>query len=488
MAIKDVVSKNYSEMGSGSRMMLFLGMGLIVILFVGLLVLVFNKQYEVLFSDLESHDASTIISELESNKIEYKLENNGRTILVQEQDVHKTRLNVVNSVPALSGGVGFEIFDKDDFGTTEFAQKINYQRALQGELARTIMALNEVKFARVHLVLPDSSIFKRKNNESRASVTLMVRAGQSLDQDQVTGIQKLVASSTPGLKPSNVTILDQKGVTLIAQESDEYNTTMASKKLHRKQEIESYLTKKAQTVLDQAFGAARAHVTIDVALDFNNIKKTRQQVIPPNDDGSNIYHKKEVRMKGNKKQQSDTSRSTVEIDYELSKEVEEIVSTPGSINRMSIAIVLPEGLSAEQHNYIRMIVGNAVGYDRDRGDLIALSSVMEQSFAAKPEQTTPMTPVAGTTVETTSMAEQYDNQYLSWAATKTGYLVTFATKNPVMTFFAIAGLLMLLILMLLILMFRPKAPAASKSSVNISEEERHQLLSDIKNWLAAEGK
>ena len=155
-----------------------------------------------------------MIEELDRMKVPYRLDDGGGSILVPEELVHKTRLQLVGKNLPLHGAVGFEIFNNTDFGMTEFTQKVNYQRALQGELTRTIMALEEVQSARVHLALPESSLFKREQSRPKASVALAVRPGQSLARDQVAGIQRLVAAAVPGIDADDVTVLDQKGVTL----------------------------------------------------------------------------------------------------------------------------------------------------------------------------------------------------------------------------------------------------------------------------------
>src|SRR5262249_51636316 len=144
----------------------------------------------------------------------YRLENDGTTILVDKSQVHALRLKLLGKSGTLKSAVGFEIFNNTDFGMTEFAQKINYQRALQGELARTIQSLDEVKNARVRLVLPESGLFKKSGQKPKASITLAIKEGRSLAPEQVVGIQRLVAAAVPEIEPSAVTIADQRGVTL----------------------------------------------------------------------------------------------------------------------------------------------------------------------------------------------------------------------------------------------------------------------------------
>jgi len=141
---------------------LVVGLIVIVLVTLGAVYWALSGSYAVLFKDLEDRDAAAVVSELEESKVPFKLKDGGRTILVPEDSVHRIRLQTMSSDARLTGGVGFELFDSSDFGMTEFVQKINYQRALQGELTRTIASLDEIKYARVHLVMPESSIFRQE--------------------------------------------------------------------------------------------------------------------------------------------------------------------------------------------------------------------------------------------------------------------------------------------------------------------------------------
>lgn len=186
--------------------------------------LVLRKPYDVLFTDLRPMDAATIVAELDKKKIPYRLQDGGGTILVPENLVDATRLNVMSSDLPLKGMVGFELFNKSDMGLTEFAQKINYQRALQGELARTIMTMDAVDTARVHLSLTEPTIFRDDRVPPKASVTILTRPGKVLTAGAVRGVQRLVAAAVPELELANVVVLDKRGEVL----SGEYMPELAS--------------------------------------------------------------------------------------------------------------------------------------------------------------------------------------------------------------------------------------------------------------------
>src|SRR6185295_9479745 len=167
----------------------------------------FRDHYQPLFTELDPRDAAAIAAELERQKVPYRVASDGTMLLVPEEAVHTTRLKVMGKGLDLKGTVGFEIFNSTDFGMTEFAQKINYQRALQGELARSIMALDEVKNARVHLVLPESGLLRRSSVKPKASVTLSMRNERRLRPEQIQGIQRLVAAAVPEMDAAAVTVL-----------------------------------------------------------------------------------------------------------------------------------------------------------------------------------------------------------------------------------------------------------------------------------------
>ncbi|KSB91863.1 hypothetical protein AS593_07510 [Caulobacter vibrioides] len=187
------------------------GVAVLATAFAALYFFALRKPYGVLFTDLRTMDAATIVADLDKRKIPYRLENGGATILVPQDVVDATRLEVMGADLPLKGAVGFELFNKSDMGLTEFAQKINYQRALQGELARTIMSMDGVDAARVHLTIPEQTIFREDRRPPKASVTITPRKGAVLSALTVKGVQRLVAAAVPELDTADVVILDEHG-------------------------------------------------------------------------------------------------------------------------------------------------------------------------------------------------------------------------------------------------------------------------------------
>ena len=173
-----------------------------------------RTEYSVLFSRLTEADAAGIVTELKKQKVDYQLADGGTTIRVPAPRVHDIRLALMSSGTPIAGGVGFEIFDRQGLGATEQSQRVSFQRALQGELARTVGALDGVEQARVHLVLPESTLFRRDRQEARASVSLKLEPGVVLQREQIFGIQRLMAAAVPGLDIGRVVVTDQHGLTL----------------------------------------------------------------------------------------------------------------------------------------------------------------------------------------------------------------------------------------------------------------------------------
>jgi flagellar M-ring protein FliF len=368
----------WSGVSAQRRVGLIVGLVLIVAATAMLGTWSLSKNYETLFSDLSEQNASTMVAELDRMKVPYRLESGGTRITVPQEVVHKTRLTLAGKNLPLNGAVGFEIFNNSDFGMTEFTQKVNYQRALQGELTRTIMALEEVQSARVHLVLPESSLFKRDQNRSKASVTLAVKPGHALAQDQVMGIQRLVSAAVPGIEAGDVTVIDQRGATL--SHRTDVGSDAGFGQLDTKRRVEEHLARKVSTMLDRAFGPGQGVVSVDVALNFDQIKVTTEEVLgskgaPDAQPAGVVTRERQTnRETPNGKNAADVNASVVstETDYQTGRRVEQLVSAPGSIKRIQIGVVVPPGVPQDRLERIQQVVSMAAGLDRVRGDAIAV--------------------------------------------------------------------------------------------------------------------
>jgi flagellar M-ring protein FliF len=210
------------------QMLLLAGVVVIVGFLLGSIYFVFLRQPDVvLFSNLRAMDAATIVAELDKKKVPYRLADDGTTILVSADKVDATRLSILSQDLPLKGSVGFELFNKSDIGLTEFAQKINYQRALQGELSRTIMAIDAVDTARVHLSLPEDTIFRDDKRSPKASIALTLKPGRNLSTGAVMGIQRMVAASVAELNAADVVVLDGEGQVISSDTSSETSTAQS---------------------------------------------------------------------------------------------------------------------------------------------------------------------------------------------------------------------------------------------------------------------
>ena len=201
------------------KQLILVGAGAVALAVLVLLIwlLILRTPMVPAFTNLKATDASLIVEELKRQKVAYRLENDGSTILVPEDQVDATRIAVLGGDLPLKGTVGFELFSKSDMGLTEFAQKINYQRALQGELARTLMSMSTVESARVHITLPETGVFQEEHRPAKASVTITPKLGTVVDGSAVIGIQRLVASAVEDLDAGNVVVLDGGGKQLSAE-------------------------------------------------------------------------------------------------------------------------------------------------------------------------------------------------------------------------------------------------------------------------------
>ncbi|OPX20274.1 MAG: flagellar M-ring protein FliF, partial [Desulfobacca sp. 4484_104] len=220
-----------------------------------LLVMISSRtDYAVLFSNLTQEDAGAIIGKLKAQKVPYQVDGGGTSIMVPKSQVYDLRLSLASEGLPQGGGVGFELFDKQTLGTTEFVQRLNFQRALQGELARTICRFPEIAEARVHIVTPKDSLFVEDQEEPSAAVVLKLRPGRTLSQAQLDGIINLVASSVEGLSPGQVTVVDMTGKILSKPQDALGAGRLTNAQIEYQQQVESALKAKVQSMLDKILG------------------------------------------------------------------------------------------------------------------------------------------------------------------------------------------------------------------------------------------
>ncbi|NOY13974.1 MAG: flagellar M-ring protein FliF [Deltaproteobacteria bacterium] len=400
-----------------ARKLSLLGVTLVSgLLFAAIIMQAQVADYSLLFANLPGRDASSVIEWLKERKIPYRLEDGGKNILVPADKVYEARIELAGS--GLSeGGVGFEIFDKQSFGMTDFAQKVNYLRALQGELIRTITSLGPVEGARVHLALPEKRLFREQQQPATAAVIIKLFSGRTLKESQLQGIIHLVAGSVEGLDAENVTVVDSSGRVLSKSRSDEMAGPMTPGMLEYQRTMERRLEIRAQSLLDRALGAGNSLVRVNADVDFDQRERV-EEALDPN--GAVVVSEQTSSEKGSAKiaggvpgvvsnlqaagtkvgtTSTPSSRTNEVVNYEMSKVVSKTVRSVGTIKTLSVSVLVADKLtpgaegagptakprSAEELKEIGKMVRTALGINDARGDLISVVSMpFESGFESEP--------------------------------------------------------------------------------------------------------
>ncbi len=349
-----------------------------------------QEQKAVLFTNLAPEDAALALEELSKQDVEADLVNGGTTILVPESAVHRLRVDLAAKGVPSSGTVGFEIFDGKQYGLTEFLQNVNFKRALEGELTKTIESLAGIHSARVHLVLPKPSIFKKLRSEPTASVVVRMGRHGNLGEMQIAGIQSLVAGSVEGLEPAKVTVIDQHGQVL-SSGIDGGTVGRSESQLALKKEVEEYLGAKAESMLSQVLGSGHSIVRVDAILNFEQIDSEREIFDPE----ATVVRSEEIDESSDP--ETGGSQESSVTNYEINRTVERIVGETGGVKLLSVAVFVdgsyalpPEGgepvyspRSDDDLNQIRRIVQTAIGLNSGRGDRI---EVVNMPFNGRVEE------------------------------------------------------------------------------------------------------
>lgn len=356
-----------------------------------------SVSYSRLYSGLSESEAGEVTTYLGDNKIPFQLSDGGKTIEVPANQVYKTRIGLAAEGLPQSANIGYSIFDQNNLGMTDFLQKLNFRRALEGELTKTIVQLSEIDAARVHIVMPAERLFKDDRKAATASVVLKLRGSGSLTRRQTNGITHLLASSVEGLEPGNVTIIDYNGNLLSSSNQHDEVASLSSSQLDVRKQVESYLQDKAQSMLDQVLGSSRAVVRVTADLNFQQLERTSEIF-----DANAPAIRSEERIKvtsivtdksqeTNESSVDDNSETTI-TNYELNKTVEHIINAMGTIERLSIAVMV-DGIynpvendageiemiyqprSQEEMDRLATIVQNSVGFDQQRNDQIEMVNI-----------------------------------------------------------------------------------------------------------------
>jgi flagellar M-ring protein FliF len=395
---------------------------------IGFLVLrATSPQLAPLYSGLSLEDSAAIVKQLQSMNAEFALRGDGDTILVPRDQITTLRMQLAGNGLPSHGQVGYEIFDQQStLGATSFVQNINNVRALEGELARTITAINRIKSARVHLVLPERQLFQKQAQQPSASIMLSVQ-GQ-LSASEVTAIQHLVAAAVEGLTPNRVSIVDDRGELLAGGAEGDPATVLATDAQQRRLAIEDRMRTRLEDMLNNVLGAGRARVEVSAELDLSRSSST-SEAYDPNSQVVRSTQTRDIKNSssepgtsgavsvannlpsatqnatppGTSAQQGSTTEETT--NYEISKTTTTSVSDPGSIKKLSVAVVV-DGTYADdgkgsltysprtqaQLDQIKTLVQSAVGFDQARGDQV---DVVNMQFAEHPLANVPGTSAPG---------------------------------------------------------------------------------------------
>jgi flagellar M-ring protein FliF len=378
------------------------GIALIVVLAAAAAWWVWSDSDAVLFDQLGIEQLNGVAAELDRAGIPYRVDREQSAVVVASKDLRRARLAAMASGAALPDSVGFELFDKSDYGMTDFAQKINYQRAMEGEIARTISAFDEVKYTRVHLVLPEHGLFAADKQRPRAAVTVFLQDGAELRGEQVRSIQRIAASAVPDLAEQDIAIVNQNGVTLSADVAGDGEDAAAPARLLQKKAIETYMAEKIRAVLAKAVGANRFAVSVDVALDLNQKTTTTEKVLNPGNDVGVKRIKSSTSKNSGEGGSEDSNR---EVEYVLGHESEQVVHSSGEIRRIQVGVIIDNDVQGADLATLRELVATTVGIDSTRGDKVAVvlnTIAVQQAMQQWTEPAAPA-PAPGSAVSLWSM-------------------------------------------------------------------------------------
>jgi len=418
-SIKGIMTKlnaSLKAMSPGQKIILFLVSAFIFSGFCVMILWSNQEEHSILFSNLSMQDAGAIVEKLKEQKIPYEISGDGSIIRVPAAVVYETRLSLASQGLPRGGGVGFEIFDKSSIGTTDFVLRLNYRRALQGELARTISQFQEIEGARVHLVIPRRSPFFSEEEKARASVAIRLRPGASLARGQVQGIVHLVASSVEALQPSSVTVVDTHGKILSGSPPLSDPVFLSNSQIEYRRGVEKDIERRIESMLEKVLGPGKAIARASATIDFKRIEKVEERYDP-----DTVAIRSEQRMEekhlgstakaegvpgalsnlpsGQKSSgttgtgsKNTSLRNNETINYEVSLTRSSVVEPSGSIKKLSVAVLLDgyykkvtgeDGVktltyvprTSEEMKKYEEIVKKAIGFDAERGDQVEVQNI-----------------------------------------------------------------------------------------------------------------
>jgi len=368
-----------------------------------------KPDYQVLFSGLSPDDTTAITTRLNEQRIKYKLAQDGAAVMVPSGKALQLRLEMATAGLPSGGVVGYEIFDESTFGMTEFVQKLNYKRALQGELSRTINQFREIQSSRVHIAIPEKRLFSKDNQEPTASIVIKLAVGRRLAKGKVNGITHLVASSVEGLRPEKVTVVDVDGNVLAGGESSDEMAMLSSTQLEYKSNLEKALEKRITSMLENIVGPGKAVTRVSSEINFKQVERT-EKTFDPNGQVVRSEQRAESKSTGEQApigvpgvqsnipgteqgaattaKPASSANSQETTNYEINEVTSHVVEQVGTIKKLSVAVIVDVKRSAadksgeakftprneQELKQIADLVKTAAGFDEKRGDKVVVES------------------------------------------------------------------------------------------------------------------
>jgi flagellar M-ring protein FliF len=409
---------------------LALGAGMAMVMGIMAAVWMWNQKpaYHVLLSNYSDRDGGAIVSALQQMNVPYQFAEGGGSILVPAERVHDARLKLASQGLPKGGNVGFELMENQKLGVSQFLEQVNFQRAMEGELARTINSISSVQSVRVHLAIPKPSVFVRDKERPTASVFLNLHAGRQLDRQQVSAILHLVASSVPDLTAQSVTVVDQNGILLSNPESQPANRNLDPQQLTYIKDVQDSIVKRIESILTPMMGSGNVRAEASAEIDFSRTEQAAETYKPngtPEDAAmrsqrSNESSTSEAAKVGgvpgaasNQPGEKTTVPAVAEnsvptlkdstINYEVDKTVRYVQQSMGGVKRLNVAVLVNHkrdiaadgkvslrALTAEEKTQITELVKEAMGFNKERGDSL---SVANSAFAEMPREVIPEEPI-----------------------------------------------------------------------------------------------
>jgi flagellar M-ring protein FliF len=383
------------------------GVALVIGAMITISLWVRSPDFQLLYTNLSDQDAAAVVEQLSSQNVPHKLTNNGRNVHVPSSKVHEIRLSLAGQGLPAGTEVGLELFEDTPMGMTEFTQKLNYQRALQGELARTIKSLESVEMARVHLALPKEELFIKEKQNGKASVMVKLHPGRTLSQSQIQGIVYLVSSSVGGIPPGNVVLVDPKGNLLSGSKAISNDVMLTESNYTHKRKVENEMEQRIALMLEEALGTGKVIARVNADMNFDKVVQTEElydpdsqvvrseqtttessvgtappggipgveSLLPDEEDTPKLIQGK-APTRSNEKQT---------LNFEINKVIKQTSQTTGKIKRLSVSVLVDgtvtgsppqyQARTAEQMAKYLELVKNSIGFDEKRGDQIQLENI-----------------------------------------------------------------------------------------------------------------